>query len=141
MTYENYIKAQLVRFCISEGWDGSVNTPLAIAQTLKNRVDEGWGGGDWLKVLEAAPDFVGTVRENRPQIEPKDLTFRHVLQDIDDVYYGISFENFVNDDQGQKALYYAELHTLNRQWFKDNILSDPENHPMIAKVGQINFFA
>ena len=37
MTYENYIKAQLVRFCVDEGWDGSINTPLAIAQVLDRK--------------------------------------------------------------------------------------------------------
>lgn len=141
MTYENYIKAQLVHYCVNEGWDGSIETPLAIAQTLKNRVDEGWGGGDWMKVIEAAPDYSGNSKKNRPAIEPRDLIFRSILQQIDEVYYGTSFENYVNDDQGQKALYFAELHTLDRDWFKQNIVSDPENHPMIAKVGQINFFA
>ena len=140
MTYENYIKAQLVRFCVDEGWDGSINTPLAIAQVLKNRVEAGWSGGDWMKVIATAPDFVGTLRK-RPEVEPRDLTFRRILQGIDEIYYGTADDSMVNDDQGQASLYYAELHNLNRQWFRDNILSDPESHPMIAKVGQINFFA
>lgn len=141
MTYENYIKGQLVRFCVDEAWhERNPDSVLAIAQTLKNRVDEGWCGGDWLSVIHTAPDFVGTVRENRPSVEPRDLNFRRILQSIDDIYYGLA-NSPVNDDQGQKALYYAELHNINRDWFTETIARDPENHPMIAKVGQLNFFA
>jgi hypothetical protein len=140
MTYENYIKAQLVRFCVEEGWDGSVETPLAIAQTLKNRVDNGWGGGDWIKVIASAPDYVGSIPAERVTPESKDYVFRRILLGIDEVYHGTA-EALVNDDQGQESLYYAQLHNINREWFKDNILSDPESHPMVVKVGQFNFFA
>jgi hypothetical protein len=140
MTYENYIKAQLVRFCVEEGWDGSVETPLAIAQTLKNRVDNGWGGGDWIKVIASAPDYVGSIPVERVTPESKDYVFRRILLGIDEIYHGTA-EALVNDDQGQESLYYAQLHNINREWFKDNILSDPESHPMVVKVGQFNFFA
>lgn len=142
MTYENYIKAQLVRFCVDEAYHmGGTEPVLAVAQVIANRVGEGWCGGDWLRVIETAPDFTGTVRENRPVVEPRGVTFRRILQSIDDVYYGIADDTNVNNDQAQKSLYYAELNNLNRDWFKTNILNDLANHPMIAKVGQFNFFA
>jgi hypothetical protein len=142
MTYENYIKAQLVRYSVDEAYHmGGIEPVLAVAQTLKNRVDAGWQGGDWLRVIETAPDFVGTVRENPPVVEARSLNFRRILQSIDDVYYGIADTSNVNNDQDQKSLYYAELHNLNRSWFKDNILSDHTSHPRIAKVGQFDFFA
>jgi hypothetical protein len=141
MTYENYIKAQLVRFAVDEAYHmGGVEPVLAVAQTIKNRVDAGWCGGDWLKVLETAYDYVGTLH-NSPRVDTRDLTFRRILQSIDDLYHGIADDSNVNNDQDQKALYYAELHNINRPWFQKNILNDRDNHPMIAKVGQFNFFA
>lgn len=142
MTYENYIKAQLVRYSVDEAYHmGGIEPVLAVAQTLKNRVDAGWQGGDWLRVIETAPEFVGTVRENLPIVEARSLNFRRILQSIDDVYYGIADDSNVNNDQDQKSLYYAELHNLNRDWFKVNILRDLTSHPRIAKVGQFYFFA
>jgi len=141
MTYENYIKAQLVRFSVDEAYhEGSVEPVLAVAQVIKNRVDAGWWGGDWLKVIETAYEYVGTLRSS-PSFHPRDPTFRRVLQSIDDIYYGIADDSNVNNDQQQKSLYYAELHNINRPWFQKNILGDLDNHPMIAKVGQLNFFA
>ena len=141
MTYENYIKAQLVRFCVNEAYhEGSSILVLAIAQVIKNRVDAGWHGGDWMKVIDTAPEYVGTIRENRPQIEPRDVLFRKILLGIDDVYYGTADDGDVNNDE-YKSLYYAELHKVNRQWFLDNVVNDLESHPRIAKVGQFDFFA
>lgn len=141
MTYENYIKAQLVRFAVDEAYHmGGVEPTLAVAQVIANRVAAGWCGGDWLKVLESAYEYVGTLHPS-PKVEPRDLTFRRILQSIDDVYYGIADDSNVNNDQEQKSLYYAQLNKINREWFKTNILEDLTNHPMIAKVGQFNFFA
>lgn len=138
MTYENYIKAQLVRFAVDEAYhEGSSIVVLAIAQVLKNRVDAGWG--DWMQVIETAPNFTGTVR-SKPKLDPQDVMFRKILIGIDDIYYGIADDGDVNNDE-YKSLYYAELHNINRAWFKDNVLNDLESHPRIAKVGQIDFFA
>lgn len=139
MTYENYIKAQLVRFAVDEAYhEGAASVVLAVAQVLKNRVDAGWG--DWLEVIESAPNYVGTIRSVLPKFDPRDVLFRKILLSIDDIYYGIADDGDVNFGE-QKSLYYAELHSINREWFMDNILSDLENHPRIAKVGQLDFFA
>lgn len=141
MTYENYIKGQLVRFAVDEAYhEGSFIAVLAIAQVLKNRVDAGWHGGDWKKVIETAPEYVGTVYENRAAVDPRDSLFRQILLGVDDVYYGTADDGNVNNDE-YKSLYYAVLHNVNRQWFRDHITSDLDSHPRIAKVGQFDFFA
>ena len=141
MTYENYIKAQLVQFSVNEAYsEGAASAVLAVAQVLKNRVDAGWHGGDWMKVIETAPEYVGTEQENPPEINPRDPLFRQILLSIDDVYYGTADDGDVNNEDF-KSLYYGVLHNINRPWFRDNILSDLESHPRIAKVGQFDFFA
>lgn len=145
MTFENFIKARLVSFVIDETFsDPSLNAQLAVAQCLANRVNAGWFGSDWLAVIDNAPDVVGTVYAGRTPIKPRDATFRELLRRIDDVYYGTN-ENVLaseslDGDEIFHPLYYCEAHNLNRQWFKENILSDPEAHHMLAKVGSLSFF-
>jgi hypothetical protein len=144
MTYENYIKAKLVHLIIGEAYHHGGHAPmLAVAQVIANRVNAGWEGGDWLRVIDTAPDYRGTVWSdlagNLP-INPRDSGFRELLKRIDDVYYGTADDSNVNNSQGQKSLYYAELHNINRLWFRVNILSDPASHPRLASVGQMTFF-
>jgi hypothetical protein len=144
VTYESYIKGKLVDFIVGEAYHhGGSDTMLAVAQVLANRVAAGWNGSDWLRVIENAHAFRGTVwpAEDRPTPNVKDGGFRELLRRIDDVYYGTADASSVNNEQGQKALYYAELHNLNRAWFQENILNDLDSHPRIATVGQMTFFA
>lgn len=139
MTYESYIKARLVDFIVTEGANsGGVEAMLAVAQVLANRVNAGWQGGDWLRVIHTAPDYRGTI-QIYGSIDPKDGNFRELLRRVDDVYHGTADDENVNNDSG-KSLYYAELHNINREWFTEHITSDLESHPRIASVGQLTFF-
>lgn len=139
MTYENYLKARLVDFIVSEAYNsGGVEPMLAVAQVLANRVSAGWQGGDWLRVIQTAPDYCGTIQVWNG-FDPKDGNFRELIRRVDDVYHGIADDSNVNNDSG-KSLYYAELHNVNREWFTDHILMDGENHPRLATVGQLTFF-
>ena len=113
---------------------------LAVAQVLANRVSAGWQGGDWLRVIQSAGEFRGTIYTEQPRPDPRDGSFRDLLRRVDDVYYGTADDSNVNNEQGQKSLYYAELHNLNCDWFQENILTDPESHPRLATVGQMTFF-
>lgn len=146
MTYESYIKARLVDFVVEEAFNsGGVEAMLAVAQVLANRVNAGWQGGDWRRVIRSAPDYRGTIRLRTIQssaeldVDPRDGNFRELMRRIDDVYYGTADDANVNNDSG-KSLYYAELHNINRPWFRDHILKDLESHPRLASVGQITFF-
>jgi hypothetical protein len=113
---------------------------MAVAQVLANRVKAGWGGGDWLMVIDTAQEYRGTIQFNHQRVNPRDGSFRELLRRIDDVYHGTADDSGVNDDQGKISLYYAELHNINRAWFRDNILNDLEAHPRLASVGQMTFF-
>lgn len=142
MTYENYVKGKLVDLVVIEAYhQGGVEPMLAIAQVIANRVDAGWQGGDWLKVIRSAALARESVWTDEIVIDPRDSNFRELLRRIDDVYHGTADDSAVNNEQGQKSLYYAELHNPPRQWFLDTVLANPEEHPRIAKVGQVDFFA
>jgi hypothetical protein len=141
VTYENYIKAKIVDFAASEAHrHGGAEGMLAVAQVLANRVAAGWG--DWDAILRTAPDYIGTV-QSPAVIDKRDISFRHLLGRIDDIYHGTADDSNVNieDDRGKTpALYYAELHNIDRQWFIDNITSQQDRHPRLATVGPLTFF-
>jgi hypothetical protein len=141
MTYESYIKARLMDYVIVDAYaSGGVEPMLAVAQVLKNRANAGWSGGDWIRIIESAPEYRGTVQPDmHTHLDPRDGSFRELMRRIDDVYYGTAEDSNVNTSTG-KSLYYAELHNINREWFRERILSDLETHPRIAVVGQLTFF-
>lgn len=141
MTFESYVKGRLMDFVIDEAYNsGGVEPMLAVAQVLANRVKAGWQGGDWLRVIDSAPDYRGTVQPGVfTRIDPREGNFRELMRRVDDVYHGIADDTNVNNDSGS-SLYYAELHNINRDWFTDHILSDLESHPRLATVGQLTFF-
>lgn len=141
MTFESYVKSRLMDFVIEEAYaSGGVEPMLAVAQTLANRVHAGWQGGDWLRVIDTAPDYRGTTQpKNYVPMDARDGNFRELMRRIDDVYHGTADDANVNNNSG-KSLYYAELHNVNRDWFKEHILSDLDSHPRLAVVGQLTFF-
>jgi hypothetical protein len=140
MTYESYIKARLVDLAVEEAFNsGGVEAMLAVAQVLKNRVDAGWQGGDWRRVIWNAPIYRGTIQPTNFDVDPRDGNFRDLMSRIDDVYHGTADDTNVNNGSG-KSLYYAELHNINRPWFREHILDDLESHPRLASVGQLTFF-
>jgi hypothetical protein len=141
MTFESYIKGRLMDFVMEEAYSsGGVEPMLAVAQVLANRVAAGWQGGDWLRVIETAPDYRGTVQPRTlTHPDPHDGNFRELMRRVDDVYHGLADDTNVNNESG-KSLYYAELHNINREWFQEHILSDLDSHPRLASVGQLTFF-
>lgn len=45
------------------------------------------------------------------------------------------------EDSTNGALYYANLTIANSKWFTTNIINDPINHPVVAKIGDHTFYA
>lgn len=134
MTPEQYIKGRMAAYAIDEGaMHGSADNIAAIAHVLKNRVDAGWHGGDWMRVIETAGSQVGTVYEAEP-VNLRVPQVRQFLIRADDIFRGDE-EDFIAG-----ALYYCELHDLNREWFRENITSQIADHPRIATVGLVAFF-
>ena len=145
MTYENYIKGMLATFAVEEAYRyGGTDCPLAVAQVLANRVTAGWHGGDWRKVILDAPSKRGTCYAQPFEYDTRESAFRQIITLIDDVYYGMADSSNVNVDGEEgvvPALYYCVLHNVTSEWFRQSILGDLTNHPRIAVVGQLTFFA
>jgi hypothetical protein len=135
MTPEQYIKAQLAAFAHREAaHHGGSDNMLAVAFVIRNRQRAGWEGGNWMRILDSAPAFCGTVY---PPSSPdlRDLTFKMFLTQVEDIYSGMMPDKFTRG-----ALFYCELNQCRNEWFADNILRDPTSHPRVATVGNVSFF-
>lgn len=135
MTNDQFIRAQLATFAHREGHHhGGIDNMLAAMFVLRNRRQAGWLGGDWMRVIDRAPECAGTLYE--PQvIDLRDTCFRMVLAQVDDVVSGLAQDRYT-----QGALYYAELNKIDRPWFRENVLADLDHHPRVAQVGNVFFF-
>lgn len=135
MTNENFIKAQLAALAHREGHEhGGTNNMLAVAFVMRNRQRAGWRGGEWLGIIHTAEEVASRISEvSAPDL--RDINFRILLQQIDDVYSGMAADKIT-----EGALYYAELNRIESTWFRKHILDDLEHHPRVANVGNVVFF-
>lgn len=135
MNADTFIKGQIANFCIHEAIDaGGSDNVAAIAFVLRNRVDAGWHGGDWMHILETAPGMRGTEPPPLEHLNLRDSTVKLFLQRIDDIYHG------TEDDETHGAVFYGQLHNITNPWFLANIARDPANHPRLANIGLTTFF-
>lgn len=137
MTLETYIRAQLARFAIEEGArHGGVNNMLAIAFVLRNRVFAGWG--DWVDVVEHAPQKRGTMYLGDHSVlsaAMRTTSVRNLLNRIDEIYSRADIEDITGG-----ALFYLEPSLPIADWFKREVLERPEEHPRVAHIGPVWFF-
>jgi hypothetical protein len=133
LTIDTYIRAQMARFAIEEGGrHGGVNNMLAVAQVLRNRVFAGWG--DWLEVVQRAPEKRATIYPPHMS-ELRSGNVRVLLNKIDDVYTKADAE-----DLTAGALFYVEPGFPVAEWFKTEVLDRPDEHRRTAHVGPVWFF-
>lgn len=134
MNADSYIKGRLAAFCIEEAQQSEDNM-VAVAHVLRNRVDGGWEGGDWMRMLDGAEKLRGSSRYRATGVDIQAVMIQRFLRQVDDIYDGSSTDELTNG-----ALYYCELHNITNAWFLDSIVRDPESHPRLAQVGLTTFF-
>lgn len=136
MIAETFIKAELARVAYQEAHHyGGVDSMLAIVYVMKNRVDAGWFGGEWMDVLQRHYEASAYEATEMQPINVRDLQFRILLQKIDGVYDGSEPDHLTDG-----ALFYCELTEVTREWFVKNVLQRRESHPRCASVGPLTFF-
>lgn len=141
MTPDNFIKSQVVLLAWREAHaGGGVNNITAVMHVLRNRVNGGWMGGDWLKVIDGHALVAGNLetlgslgRSLYPDLRHPDT--REIINRVDDIFNGQAA-----DDMTDGALYYARLDHPLTEWFKLNIANHQEEHPHVARIGQVDFF-
>ena len=100
---------------------------------LSNRVRAGWGS--WLEVIDRIPFFA--AEETQPKIIVPSIwepNFVRLLHEVDGI-----FDNSAKD-LSCGALYWCDLRTVERPWFKEKILQHPEIHPKTADMGSLCFY-
>ena len=141
MTADSFIQGQLAAYAIQQGArHGGLQSMLLAAFVIRNRVDAGWHGGDWMKVLATAPEVAGNDYSADPwPIDLQTFTNKKLLEKMHGVYWGEEPEVF----SGGKVLYFADLGDSRslRPWFVENICRDLLQHPRIGNVAQVTLFS
>lgn len=76
-----------------------------------------------------------TVEKNPPSPPPGDPQYNQAFQIVSGIQSGA-----VNDPTNGSCYYYNPT-TADSPWFVNHIVNDPENHPLMAKIGRQEFFA
>lgn len=133
MNLDTFTRAKIAEFSISEGArHGGINNMLGVAQVLRNRVFQGWG--DWLEVVQTAP-------QKRATVYPPDIpnmrsgNVRTFLNRLDELY-----TSEITDDLTGGALFYMDQGFTIQEWFRTEVLGHPDEHQRTAHVGPVWFF-
>jgi len=147
MTQKDVDRVMLVRYAAFEaGPRGSLEQMKAICYCLRNRVRAGWG--EWMDVIGTADEFRANEPNELIRIDHNTRIYQRLLHDVDDIYFGHSSSDFgegktLEDTLCEKerpCFYWLFLDRPMRQWFKDNIISDKQNHPSRVTMGLTMFF-
>jgi len=133
MNLETYTRAQMARFAIEEGArHGGLNNMLAIVHVLRNRVFAGWG--DWVDVVERAPEKRATIYPLE-KFSVKSNNVRLLLSRIDDIYARTDQVDLTGG-----ALFYVDQNMPMENWFEREVIGNPEEHRRTAHIGPVWFF-
>ncbi len=132
---------QLAAYAIQEGArHGGLASMLLAAFVIRNRVDAGWQGGDWIKVLASAPEVAGNDYSADPwPVDLQSFVYKRLLERIDSVYHGEEPDIY----SGGRALYFADLSdgASLRPWFVETICRNPLQHERVGNVAQVTLFS
>lgn len=136
MTPGDYVKSQLATLMWNEDHADLLLGMTAAGLVVRNRVQGGWEGGDWLKLIETFDRYSAS-----PPAQPrvlklgnpyKDDLFRRVLGIAESIYDGRE------KDITYGALWYGRLDRCSDD-FKTKIVRSPA-HERIATIGLKQFF-
>jgi hypothetical protein len=155
VTLNDVQKAELALFAArAAGERPSLEQMKAIAYVIRNRVKAGWHDGQWLTVIERAPEAAGNLEGARVVLDPNNRALQRLIADVDDIYYrvgardqgtGNSAQRFAAEAEDMadvlgRTLYWCFIDQPMSPWFKENVLDRPEEHVMRAQMGTMMFF-
>jgi hypothetical protein len=149
MDGSSFIKAEICRLAYLDGFSEGLNGMMAISFVLRNRVNAGWWGGDWVNVLSHHKDYSYRTEPYPDTIpDPRVFSFQTLLQEIDGIFSGQRVDDITVPVQPSfqpsaypKALYYAKLDSISNPWFLESISRNTQQHSRVAQVGQLFFFS
>lgn len=148
MNGAQFLQAQLALFAWRDGFSEGLNGMLAVAHTIRRRVEAGWWGGDWAQVLSHHRDYSSRVEPYPDEVpDPRIYSIQCLLQEIPKIFDGSAKDDITMPKESvlarpvAGALFYARLDLISNPWFLENISRKPNEHPRIAQVGQTFFFS
>lgn len=148
MNASQFLQGQLALFAWRDGFSEGLNGMLAVAHTIRRRVDAGWWGGDWTQVLSHHRDYSAYLEPYSDTVpDPRIWSVQCLLQEIPGIFDGSKKDDITVPKESvlarpaAGALYYARLDRITSEHFLNNISRKPELHPRVAQVGQTFFFA
>jgi len=141
LSSEDFIKGQVALLAWREGkMYGGFHAMECIAHVISNRKRAGWG--DWLTVIARNPVFnareAADLIEEYPDIQ--DPEFTQLRSVIDGIYDGSANDPTMNVVTRAKALYWGDTQKITRQWFKDEICTQPESHQIVGSFQTLKFW-
>ena len=132
LTADDFIKSSVLQYLWPyrkiEGLSGMVG----IGQVLRNRVLSGWHNSDWLTVLQNAASERPPVPLEYPDL--RDPLFNRAVWKIESLFDGTL------DDLSGGAKFWCVLSEATEK-FKSTIIQQPAEHPRVANIGSLYFFA
>lgn len=148
MTGSDFLCANLAMLAWRDGFSEGLNGMLAVAHTIKRRVDAGWYNGDWASILSNHKKWSARVEPYSEEIpDPRIYSFQCLLQEVNGIFNGSKQDDITVPAQSvlsrpaPGALYYGRLDQITNEWFLNEISRKPELHPRVANVGMLVFMA
>ena len=148
MTLSDFQRAMLAAFAAREsGIGASLEEMKAIAYCVRNRVRQGWHGGNWLANLENADQYRGNLKGPHIPIDADSRPVQRLVREIDDIYFGLrestnspqAQTNGIEDSIG-KCCYWLRANEPFSPWFVEKIIHDPDHHPLRMQMGTLYFY-
>lgn len=136
MEWIDYNRAILALCVWREARGEGLEGMRACAHVVSNRVRAHWG--DYSKVIAAKNQFSSMTVLGDSQTVLWPIRPNSMFEAAMDIAEKVYVETDIDITHG--ALYYANLDTLTSQWFKEQILGRPDEHPITAKIGAHTFF-
>src|SRR5258708_18359659 len=138
----DYVVCSLANLMFNEPKEDHILGMTACGLIVRNRVISGWEGGQWLKLIQNHDKYSANPPAN-PRVmvlgDPNhDPIFRRCLGIAESIFMGRE-RDITADNEGRGALWYGRLNECS-DWFKENIVRQPQDHPMVATIGLQKFF-
>lgn len=141
MVPSDYIISQLANLMWNESHEDLLLGMTVCGLVVRNRMLAGWEDGQWLRLIEKhdfwnfddAPPRV--LKLGDPQ---HDQLFRRCLAKAEQIYLGKE-RDITADIFNNGALWYCDLRTCSES-FKEKIVRQMGDHPMISTVGRKSCF-
>jgi hypothetical protein len=148
MTGTDFLCSNLALLAWRDGFSEGLNGMLAVAHTIKRRVDAGWYNGDWASVLSNHKKWSARTEPYSEEVpDPRIYSFQCLLQEVNGIFNGSRQDDItvpkdtVLSRPAPGALYYGRLDAITSEHFLLEIARKPELHPRVAQVGMLTFFA